>query len=272
MSEVFLQANEAYNVSIKHAKAVDSLFKSKTVEIDIRNRADIEPKTDVCDIILPFPLDALQIVSEPLIKIAKPKPDDGDTANGSERGGHWSSVSGPTKSTTSRSLANIREARSSSEEREEPMTTLTASVAPTGHAIPEEIGAENFQSSDLQDPFSVNCSETKDAELIPPATVKMVQSLVGLLLLAVLVGEYKKHSDRGFMKPLVQTRIYVEASCRHLASLGITDHPVFGLFFSFVNTSLIARLFNNNASVPAPPRFLLSVVNIEQWWDVRTIT
>ncbi|KAK0209355.1 hypothetical protein IW262DRAFT_1281607 [Armillaria fumosa] len=57
----------------------------------------------------------------------------------------------------------------------------------------------------------------------------MVQSLVGLLLLAVLVGEYKKYSDRGFLKALIQTRIYIEASCRHLASLGITDHPMFGL-------------------------------------------
>ncbi len=114
------------------------------------------------------------------------------------------------------------------------MTTLTASVAQTGHDIPEEIDAKNFQCSDLQDPFSVNRSETKEAEPLPPATVKMVQSLVGLLLLAVLVGEYKKHSDRGLMKPLVQTRIYVEASCRHLASLGITDHPVFGLFDNII--------------------------------------
>ncbi|KAK0209399.1 hypothetical protein IW262DRAFT_1302361 [Armillaria fumosa] len=178
---VHAQAIEAYAASIKHAKAVDSLFESQTVEIDIRSRADIEPKTAVCDIILPFPLDAPQIESEPLIKLAKPKSEDW-------RCGKWGV-----------------------------------------HAIPEKNDADRSQSGNLQNPFSVNCSETKDAKPLPPDTVNTVQSLVGLLLLAVLVGEYKKYSDRGFLKALIQTRIYIEASCRHLASLGITDHPVFGL-------------------------------------------
>ncbi|KAK0216901.1 hypothetical protein IW262DRAFT_1463849 [Armillaria fumosa] len=212
LSDVFIQAIEAYAASIKHVKAVDSLFESQTVEIDIRSRANIEPKTAVCHIILPFPLNTPQIESEPLIKLAEPKSEDGDAADGSKKGNHQLSVSGPTKSTSSRSLAYIQEARTQK-----------------GHATLEENDAEESQSGNLQNPFSVNCSETKDAEPLPPDTVTTVQSLVGLLLLDVLVGEYKKYSNRGFLKALIQTRIYIEASCRHLASLSITDHPVFGL-------------------------------------------
>ncbi|KAK0475848.1 hypothetical protein IW261DRAFT_1595327 [Armillaria novae-zelandiae] len=228
-SDVFLQANEAFTVSLTHARAVDRLFKSKTIHIDIRKRADIEPKTAVCDIILPFPLDTPHIESEPLIEVATPKSEDSNAANGSKTGNYWSSVSGPTKSKSSRNLANIQEARSSSEEREELMTTMIASVAPKGHATPEENDPQESQSGNLQNPCSVNCSETKGAKPLPSNTVNAVQPLVGLLLLAVLVGEYRKYSDSGFLKALIQTKIYIEASCRHLASLGITDHPVFGL-------------------------------------------
>lgn len=231
LSDVFLQANEAYNICIKQTKAVVNLFEVHNVKDVIQTRADMEPKTATCDLILPLPLDVPHILPAPLIRMGKPKPgDDADQATGSKSGSRRSSVSGrPTSFVTSRSLHYIPEARDSSEEQEKVMTNLITSVVQQGPVMPEEVDAEKFRSSDLQDPFSVNRSETRKAEPLPSDTVKEVRSLVGLLLLAVLVGEYKKHSDRGFMKPLVQTRMYTEASCRHLASLGVTDHPVFGL-------------------------------------------
>ncbi|KAK0448637.1 hypothetical protein EV421DRAFT_2016791 [Armillaria borealis] len=79
-------------------------------------------------------------------------------------------------------------------------------------------------------PFAAVCSENKlGLEMkFPSGVVMNITALAEKLLLAVLVVEYKKRTQT-YAKAVVQAKMYLEASVRYLASLGVTKQGVFAL-------------------------------------------
>lgn len=75
-----------------------------------------------------------------------------------------------------------------------------------------------------------------------------IQGLLARLLLAVLVAEYKKAAT-SYKKTLYQVKMYLEASVRYLASLGITSWAVFGLAANGVRGAILMAWFSEITDV-----------------------
>ncbi|KAK0240842.1 hypothetical protein EDD85DRAFT_992033 [Armillaria nabsnona] len=99
-----------------------------------------------------------------------------------------------------------------------------------GQASQRLTGRKKANGGELLHSFAVTCSETKSAPemVLPHGVVMNVKDLLTKLLLAVLFAEYKKPTQT-YAKALVQAKMYLEASVRYLASLGVTKKAVFAL-------------------------------------------
>lgn len=95
----------------------------------------------------------------------------------------------------------------------------------------------------------MTCSETcfDEPERLPMAVID-IQGLLARLLLAVLVAEYKKAAT-SYKKILYQVKMYLEASVRYLASLGITSWAVFGLAANGVRGAILMAWFSEITDV-----------------------
>ncbi|KAG7440213.1 uncharacterized protein BT62DRAFT_997900 [Guyanagaster necrorhizus] len=230
-----------------HTLAVSDLFANpEAAKTAILKRAGDEPELGIVDAILTIPLDHVRKTSEPLVRITETRetvnaartlnPDnivepDGvaepDEPSSKARKGHAkkSSGSGP-PSVRTRSMS----ARMVAIEEEREAATQGCLSDEAKRADDKKNDTPKTNTEDLTHPLAVTCSETKSAPkmVFRPGAVMNVKELLTKLLLAVLLVEYKKRTQT-YAKALVQAKIYLEASVRYLASLGVTKQGVFAL-------------------------------------------
>lgn len=241
--DLLLQATEFSLFALKHSRASNNLFSnSATARKAILRRSGDESELGIADAILTVPLEGMHLVQEPLIRVAETRAtiqastkalsadnivepeeelavsEEGAQTQGSSRPGSkhaWS--------TKSRSqLASIAEGRGS------------------GRASQRQTGKKNDYDWKKFPPFAVTCSETRsETKMVFPAGVVMnIKDLFTKLLLAVLFAEYKKPTQT-YAKAVVQAKLYLEASVRYLASLGVTKQGVFALATDGVEGALL---------------------------------
>ncbi|KAK0476876.1 hypothetical protein IW261DRAFT_335908 [Armillaria novae-zelandiae] len=250
---LFLQANQVAGAAYANKVAVEGLFErlEETKAATLKRSGD-EPELGIVDAILTIPLDNFRNTSEPLIHVTETRqtvdaartlnpdnisePDTNkasvDTPNSNAKGrAKQPSSSGPRSHQSSSSGRHSRVASLRSRSVTSRMLAIeeeqeAASQAPPHVEVKKLDGAvENYMH-----PFAVSCSETKLAPGItyPTGMVMDITALVAKLLLAVLVVEYKKRTQT-YAKALVQAKMYLEASVRFLAGLGVTKQAVFAL-------------------------------------------
>ncbi|KAK0225382.1 hypothetical protein IW262DRAFT_1355324 [Armillaria fumosa] len=218
-------------VAGQYVNAVLDLFsKSRKARKAILRRSGDEPELGIVDAILTVPLEPMKPVPQPLIRVAETRatvqasaralsadnivePEDelAVSEEGSRRRGSSLPGSKHARSTRSRSqLGSIAE--------DQP------GIGPASQLQPGKTADKKY----LQ-PFAVTCSETKSAPPMTwPQAVMNVKVLLTKILLAVLFAEYKKPTQT-YAKALIQAKMYLEASVRYLASLGVTKQAVFAL-------------------------------------------
>ncbi|KAK0476878.1 hypothetical protein IW261DRAFT_1594949 [Armillaria novae-zelandiae] len=205
-----LQALQVATAAYSNKMQASGLFKQlEEAKAATLKRSGDEPELGIVDAILTIPLDNFRNTSEPLIHVTETRQtvDAARTLNPDN-------ISEPDTDKISVDNPN------SNDEQE------AASQAPPVVEVKKLDGAvENYMH-----PFAVSCSETKLAPGItyPTGMVMDITALVAKLLLAVLVVEYKKRTQT-YAKALVQAKMYLEASVRFLASLGVTKQAVFAL-------------------------------------------
>ncbi|KAK0499577.1 hypothetical protein EDD18DRAFT_1441564 [Armillaria luteobubalina] len=257
--DLLLQATEFSLFALKHSRASNNLFSnSATARKAILRRSGDESELGIADAILTVPLEGMHLVQEPLIRVAETRAtiqastkalsadnivepeeelavsEEGAQTQGSSRPGSkhaWS--------TKSRSqLASIAEGRGS------------------GRASQRQTGKKNDYDWKKFPPFAVTCSETRsETKMVFPAGVVMnIKDLFTKLLLAVLFAEYKKPTQT-YAKAVVQAKLYLEASVRYLASLGVTKQGVFALATDGVEGALLMAWCSTDSE--ASPLLLL---------------
>ncbi|KAK0476875.1 hypothetical protein IW261DRAFT_1566937 [Armillaria novae-zelandiae] len=243
-----LQGFEVVGAALRNKFAVLDLFEDNLEEWKVatlkRNRD--EPDVGIVDAILTIPLDNFQNTSEPLIRVTETR----ETVNAArtldpddiaEPDSDKASVDEP----TSKAKGRARKP-SSSGPRSGPAEFRSKSVCSRLSEIEEqEATSQAFHDDEARKhanglpktenespvhPYSVTFSETKVTSKIKDRTgmVMDVQELLTKLLLAVLVVEYKKPTQT-YAKALVKAKMFLEASVRYLASLGVTKQGVFAL-------------------------------------------
>ncbi|KAK0448671.1 hypothetical protein EV421DRAFT_1900382 [Armillaria borealis] len=258
--KLVLQAIEVTGTALQNKFDVLDLFeKLEEAKAATLKRDGDEPELGIVDAILTIPLDNLQNTSESLVRVTETRQtvDAARTLNPADIADPESdkvSVDEPSSKTKGRakkhSSSGPRSKKSSSSgPRSRPASLRSKSVSSRMFAIKEEQeaasqallddeakrlddanGTPKTKKGSLMHPFAVTCSEAKLAPKInyPTGMVMDVKELLTKLLLAVLVAEYKKPTQT-YAKALVQAKMYLEASVRYLASLGVTKQGVFAL-------------------------------------------
>ncbi|PBK67667.1 hypothetical protein ARMSODRAFT_296167 [Armillaria solidipes] len=202
----------------------------------------------ICDAILMLPVDLRCKITEPLIRLT----DTGDSLQAAklkmltddrieEQEDRKSSLQ---RNASSNSKGQSRESKSVNSSRRsdlgstteeydglEPLVqNRTPAQKSTGESANEgkthSDEQPNEKEKDWQNPFAVTCSKIfNEPEGLLMAVID-IQELLTRLLLAVLAAEHKKPTT-SYKKALYQVNMYLEASVRYLASLGITNRAVF---------------------------------------------
>ncbi|KAK0201457.1 hypothetical protein DFS33DRAFT_1439813 [Desarmillaria ectypa] len=245
-SDLLLQSTEFVLVALRHLQAVKALFRdSETARNAILKRSGDEPELGIVDAILTVPLERMQSILEPLIHVAETR----ETLQASTRTLSAVNIAEPEEEVVV-SEERVQTSRSSRPDSKHARSTKSRSQlgsisedqggigqAPkqrTGRKKATDVKENNRGQVDVDKkwlhPFAVTCSETKSAPkmVFAPGVVMNVKELLTKLLLAVLVAEYKKPTQT-YAKALVQAKMYLEASIRYLASLGVTKKAVFAL-------------------------------------------
>ncbi|KAK0225428.1 hypothetical protein IW262DRAFT_686231 [Armillaria fumosa] len=255
-----LQAIQVAGAALSNKFAVSDLLETlEEAKAATLKRNGDEPELGIVDAILTIPLDNFQNTSEPLIRVTETRQtvDAARTLNPdniAESDSDEAFVDGPKSKAKGRAKkpnsSRPRSKKSSSSgPRSRPASLRSKSVTSRMFAIEEEQEAASqaldddvvkrldgangklkTKDEDYMHPFAVSCAETKIAPKIeyPTGTVMDITKLVAKLLLAVLVVEYKKRTQT-YAKALVQAKMYLEASVRYLASLGVHKQAVFAL-------------------------------------------
>ncbi|KAK0505264.1 hypothetical protein EDD18DRAFT_1399329 [Armillaria luteobubalina] len=247
-----LQGFEVVAASLRNKFTILDIFEENSEEWKAATlkRNEEEPELGIVNAILTIPLDDLQNTSEPLIRVTETRQtvDAARTLHPNciaEPDSNEASVCKPT--CMAKGPARIP---SSSGPRYGPASLRSKSVSSEFSAIEDEQEAASSashhdevkrldhangimpktKSESLMHPYAVILSETKLAPKMkyPTRMVTDVQELLTKPLLAILVVEYTKRTQT-YVKALVQAKIYLEASVRYLASLGVTKQGVFAL-------------------------------------------
>ncbi|KAK0476887.1 hypothetical protein IW261DRAFT_1566950 [Armillaria novae-zelandiae] len=246
------QALQVVGAAYANKLHVEGLFErlEETKAATLKRTGD-EPEVGIVDAILTIPLNSFRNTSEPLIHVTEtrqtvdaartPNPDDI-----SEPDTDKASVDNPNSNTKGRAKqpgsSGPRSHKTSSSGRHSRAASLRSrSVTSRMLAIEEQEAASQAPShvevkrldgvveNDMH-PFAVSCSETKLAPGItyPTGMVMDITALVAKVVLAVLVVEYQKRTQT-YAKARVKAKMFLEASVRYLASLGVTKQAVFAL-------------------------------------------
>ncbi|KAK0505254.1 hypothetical protein EDD18DRAFT_1399318 [Armillaria luteobubalina] len=256
-----LQAVQVAGAALSNKFAVSDLLQTlEEAKAATLKRNGDEPELGIVDAILTIPLDNVQNTSEPLIRVTETREtvDAARTLNPdniAESDNDEASVDEPKFKAKGRakkpSSSGPRSKKSSSSgPRSRPASLRSKSLTSRMFAIEEEQEAASqalddsdvkrldgangklkIKDENLMHPFAVSCSETPESApkiVYPTGMVMDITKLVAKLLLAILVVEYKKRTQT-YAKALVQAKMYLEASVRYLASLGVTKQAVFAL-------------------------------------------
>ncbi|KAK0225430.1 hypothetical protein IW262DRAFT_1456510 [Armillaria fumosa] len=245
-----LQGFEVVGAALRNKFAVLDLFEEKLEEwkaSTLKHNRD-EPELGIVDAILTIPLDTLQNTSEPLIRVTETRqtvdaartldPDDiaepdsdkafvDEPTSKSKGRARKPSSSGSRSGHASLRSKSVSSRMSAIEEQEAASQAFHDDEA---KRLDHANGIPKSKNESLMRPYAVTFSETKLAPKIKYRTgmVTDVRELLTKLLLTVLVVEYKKPTQT-YAKALVKAKIYLEASVRYLASLGVTKQAVFAL-------------------------------------------
>ncbi|KAK0199318.1 hypothetical protein DFS33DRAFT_1268615 [Desarmillaria ectypa] len=215
-SKLLRQSDGFAAVALSQSNDVSALFdNAEAAKKAILKHAGDEPELGIVDAILALPLERLKNIEEPLIRVTETRA----TVRAASRTLIPDNIAEPDENVVSEKpkVKRSRSARGSSRRPQED----------------NKEGTNNTQvvnNAELLHPFAVTCSETKSVPkmVFAPGVVMNVKELLTKLLLAVLVAEYKKPTQT-YAKALVQAKMYLEASVRYLASLGVTKHAIFAL-------------------------------------------
>ncbi|KAK0213304.1 hypothetical protein DFS33DRAFT_1465269 [Desarmillaria ectypa] len=238
------QAEEFSLVAVKQSNAVSALFdNAEAARKAILKRGGDEPELGIVDAILALPLEHMQPIGDPLIRITETRetieaakilsPDniaEPDENAVMEKPKTKRSKSARASSRRTKSATTQSELLAITEEQEGHVPVLDEEVGRRTDDKQRPNTTQAGRKGNLLHPFAVSCSETVSAPKMthPPAVVMSFKDLLTKLLLAILVAEYKKPTQT-YAKALVQAKIYLEASVRYLASLGVTKQGVFAL-------------------------------------------
>ncbi|KAK0505253.1 hypothetical protein EDD18DRAFT_329829 [Armillaria luteobubalina] len=246
-----LQGFEVVGAALRNKFAVLDLFEEGSEEwkaATLKRNGD-EPELGIVDAILTIPLDNPHNTSEPLIRVTETRQtvdaaQTVDSGNIAEPDSNKASVDEP----TSKAKGRARKP-SSSQSRPRSASLQSKSVSSQKSAIEEEqdVASPAFHDDAAKRldhvngiPKSKNESHMRshavtfsETQLVPKikhrtGTVIDVQELLTKLMLTVLVVEHKKPTQT-YAKALVKAKMYLEASVRYLASLGVTKQAVFAL-------------------------------------------
>ncbi|KAK0193448.1 hypothetical protein F5146DRAFT_382674 [Armillaria mellea] len=225
-----------------------------------------EPNFGICDAILMLSVDLRCKITEPLIRptdtvnslqAAKLKmlrddkielQEDNQTSIQQKAPSTSKGQSRGSKSATSSRRSDLGSITEEHDGLELLVQNRTPAQKLSGAPVNKDPPSSNVQAAvkekDLQNPFAVTCSETSfdEPERLPMAVID-IQELLTRLLLAVLVAEYKKPTT-SYKKALYQVKMYLEASVRYLASLGIKNRAVFGLATNDVQGAILIAWFS----------------------------
>ncbi|PBK95368.1 hypothetical protein ARMGADRAFT_1062007 [Armillaria gallica] len=228
------QAADVVNFAIKYQTEVLDLFKDAgEAKHTVLKRNGDEPELGIVDAILTIPLEYGPKSSESLVRITETR----ETVQAA-RTLHADSISEPDDKPVSEAEPPKASGHAKKPKSSRAGSRQTASTSARMVAIAEEqLAAQETKKANKKGkvgewmhPFAAVCSETKlGLEMKFPSGVVMdITALAEKLLLAVLVVEYKKRTQT-YAKAVVQAKMYLEASVRYLASLGVTKQGVFAL-------------------------------------------
>ncbi|KAK0486106.1 hypothetical protein IW261DRAFT_1453797 [Armillaria novae-zelandiae] len=241
---LLLQATEFALFALKHSLASNNLFsKSARARKAILRRSGDEPELGIVDAILTVPLEGTQLVQEPLIRVAETR----STLRASTRALSADDIAEPEEElavseevaqTQGSSRPGSKHAWSTKSRSH--LASITEDRGGIGRAPQPQTEKKKEYDWKLLQPFAVTCSETRSATkmALPAGVVMNIQDLFTKLLLAVLFAEYKKLTQT-YAKAVVQAKLYLEASVRYLASLGVTKEAVFALATDGVEGALL---------------------------------
>ncbi|KAK0475561.1 hypothetical protein IW261DRAFT_1567960 [Armillaria novae-zelandiae] len=235
--DILRQVTHVVTLALEHRFDVMQLFKdADEAKRAVLKRSGDEPELGIVDAILTIPLEHNSKSFDPLVRITETR----QTVQASRTlnadsivepdndpvfpKGPLTSNGRATKSNTSR----VGSARTKSTSTQ--MAAIEEEYAAAQALSPRGKNKKNAEEWKWMHPFAVTCSVTKlalDMEL-PSEVVMDIRALTGRLLLAVLIAEYKKPTQT-YAKAVVQAKMYLEASVRYLASLGVTKQAVFAL-------------------------------------------
>ncbi|KAG7439598.1 uncharacterized protein BT62DRAFT_938820 [Guyanagaster necrorhizus] len=238
MSDLVIQTSHVVITTLMRQRAVSHLFADAvTAKNAILKRAGNEPEFGIVDAILTIPLGYGQENSEPLVRVSETR-----ESLQVARTLNADNIVEPTddlvsEEPSSKAKGHVKHARSRHASARA-KSTSTSMVAIQEEQEPPQRTKDDEKNNatpigrpeDWMHPFAVTCSETKLAPKLqfPSGVVMNVKELLNKLLLVVLVAEYKKPTQT-YTKALVQAKMYLEASVRYVASLGVMNQGVFAL-------------------------------------------
>ncbi|KAG7439459.1 uncharacterized protein BT62DRAFT_957977 [Guyanagaster necrorhizus] len=255
------QTGHFLSVAVVQSDAVSALFdNAEAARKAILKRAGDEPELGIVDAILTLPLERLQLIEEPLLRITETR----ETVNAAKTLSadnipepDENAVSEKPKAKRSQPARNSRRVKSATTQSE----LLAIAEEQEGHLqVPDEEvgrrtddkqgsnGTRTTRKENLLQPFSVTCSVTKLAPKMtfPTGVIRNTKELHTKLLLSVFVAEYKKPTQT-YAKAVVQAKMYAEASVRYLASLGVTKQAVFALATDGVEGAVLMAWCSNDS-------------------------
>ncbi|KAK0491503.1 hypothetical protein IW261DRAFT_1438085 [Armillaria novae-zelandiae] len=242
--DLLLQATEFSLFALKHSRASNNLFSnSATARTAILRRSGDEPELGIVDAILTVPLEGMQLVQEPLIRVAETRA----TIQASTRALSADNIAEPEEElAVSEGGAQTQESsrpgskHAWSTKSRSQLASIAEGRGSIGRTSQRQTGKKNDYDWKMFQPFAVTCSEIKSATklVLSVGVVMSIKDLFTKLLLAVLFAEYKKPTQT-YAKAVVQAKLYLEASVRYLASLGVTKEAVFALATDGVEGALL---------------------------------
>ncbi len=252
--DILRQATNVVTLALDHRLEVRQLFKdADEAKRAVLKRNGDEPELGIVDAILTIPLEHGPKSPEPLIRITETR----QTVQAS-RTLNADSIAEPDNDPVSNIGSSTSNDRTTKSKPSRARSARTASTSARMVAIEEEQAAlspgakkkKNAEAWKWMHPFAVTCSETKLTPKmnLPSEVVMDIKALATKLLLAVLVVEYKKPTQT-YAKAVVQAKMYLEASVRYLASLGVTKQAVFALVTDGVKGAILMAWCSSDSEV-----------------------
>ncbi|PBK73391.1 hypothetical protein ARMSODRAFT_1014963 [Armillaria solidipes] len=211
------QAADVVNFAIKYRTEVLDLFKDAgEAKHTVSKRNGDEPELGIVDAILTIPPEHGPKSSEPLVRITETR----ETVQAA-RTLHADNIAEPDDKPVSETEPQKANGHAKKSKSSRAGSRRTASTSRMVAIAEEQLAAQEL-------PQGTKKANKKGKMKFPSGVVMNITALAEKLLLTVLVVEYKKRTQT-YAKAVVQAKMYLEASVRYLASLGVTKQGVFAL-------------------------------------------